>query len=118
MSARQPGLFDAPATLPPRARRTDPEGSRAAATAMRESGKLARQAAQVLALVERAPGRTSRQLSELGGVFLDRYQIARRLADLWHLERVYCQCPKHADDREHWAGGECQWWPGAAPCDR
>lgn len=63
-----------------RARRSDPESSHAAATRMNRSGKMARQCARVLAIVEATPGLTSAELAERHHE--DRQMIARRLANL------------------------------------
>lgn len=58
------------------ARRTDPDTSGHGAHDARVSGRLARQAAAVLAAIRRWPGRTTWELSELAG--LDRYACSRR----------------------------------------
>ena len=64
----------------PRARRSDPLSSHAAADKMERSGKLNRQCDQVLEAVREHPGSTSRELHALTG--LDRHMVARRLPDL------------------------------------
>jgi len=63
-----------------RARNTDPVTSFLAAEQAERDGTISRQAAEVLAAVERFPGRTSKELSKLSG--LDRFAIARRLPEL------------------------------------
>jgi predicted HTH transcriptional regulator len=68
--------------LPPAARRTDPDSSKDAAWEMDWSGARGKQMGQVYELLSRLPGRTSLELAQHSG--LDRYQIARRLADLEH----------------------------------
>jgi len=73
--------------LNPIARRTDPVSSHVAAAAITKSGKRMSQRNMVLALVETYPGRTALELAGIS-VNLDRYQVARRLADLEHSELV------------------------------
>ncbi|MHC1728541.1 MAG: winged helix-turn-helix domain-containing protein [Syntrophobacteraceae bacterium] len=62
------------------ARNTDPVTSKLAAKEMIDSGKLSSQAASVFAAVKKYPEKTSLELTRCCP--LDRYQIARRLADL------------------------------------
>ena len=77
----------------PVARNSDPATSHAAARQVTKDGTRKRQAQEVLALVERFPGRTSAELAAIpiadliargavGFSGLDRYQIARRLSEL------------------------------------
>ena len=61
-------------------RKTDPESSRRAAREIERSGVLKGQRLIALRLVEQYPGRTSKELSQLGT--LDRYQLARRLPEM------------------------------------
>lgn len=85
--------------LPPRTRATDPQSSHRAEQQVRSSGVLRGQAKTVLNLVTKFPGRTSKQLADLGP--LDRYQIARRTADLRRLGLIYRFDPDE---------GDCQWY--------
>ena len=73
----------------PIARRTDPETSHLAAAEITGTGKRNKQALQVLELVRKNPGCTSLELASARvqvdsktGPYVDRYQIARRMADL------------------------------------
>jgi hypothetical protein len=70
----------------PIARKTDPVTSHIAAQEITHEGTREKQAAIVLDLVRRYPGNTSMELSQYCN--LDRYQIARRLADLEHAGEV------------------------------
>ena len=63
------------------ARHDDPPSSRAAAKLMLDTGAAGHQARAALDLVRHFPGRTSLELSELGD--LDRYQLGRRLPELY-----------------------------------
>ena len=77
----QRDLFNEPAYGPtPAARLTDPGTSHEAAKDVRQTGVASRQSAVVLDLVRRNPGRTSRELGELGSV--GRHAVARRLPEL------------------------------------
>lgn len=76
-------LFDNPI-----ARRKDPKSSHEAADEITRSGNRASQAQEVLALVRRHQGHTSLELSRFSRT-LDRYQVARRLADLNEAGLVY-----------------------------
>jgi hypothetical protein len=69
------------------ARKGDPVTSHLAAAHMEDSGQLSRQCRAVLELVKQHPGLTSFELSECSTQF-DRYQIARRLADLAKANKV------------------------------
>lgn len=73
-------LFDSPA-LPPIARRSDPVSSHIAAATVTKSGSRESNCRKVLLLVKDYPGRTSKELAALTWEF-DRYEVARRLADL------------------------------------
>ncbi len=64
----------------PRSRRDDPLSSKRAAEQMDRSGTLRGQRKIALDLVKQFPGKTSKELAELGT--LDRYQLARRLPEL------------------------------------
>lgn len=61
------------------ARNTDPVSSHEAAEELTDSGKRENQNATVTELVKNHPGFTSLELSRICD--LDRYQLARRLAD-------------------------------------
>jgi len=71
----------------PRSRNTDPPGSHRAEAEMTASGAMGRQAAQVLSLITRFSGCTSKELGALGT--LDRYQIARRCPELRAKQLIY-----------------------------
>lgn len=62
--------------------RGDPTTSLHAARSMVDSGQLAAQEAEVLALVRAHPGRTFEEPSEVEGCRLDKYAIARRVGRL------------------------------------
>ena len=64
----------------PRSRRNDPETSHEAAEAIKASGELCRQQAEVLAALRRWPGSTSIELAGRMGV--GRHLTARRLPEL------------------------------------
>lgn len=83
----------------PRSRVSDPLSSHRAEQRMRDSGGLRGQAKVALELVKQFPGRSSKELAELGT--LDRYQIARRLSDLLHAKKVYRIEPE---------GEDCKWY--------
>lgn len=65
---------------PQRSRNTDPLSSHRAERQMRSSGAMRGQRLIALELVKQFPGKTSKQLAEVGT--LDRYQLARRLPEL------------------------------------
>lgn len=92
--SEQPDLFDAP-----RARRTDPLSSHAAADKAERDGTIGRQAREALRLVREFPGRTSKELSRLSG--MDRYALARRLPELERHGYV---------KRTEEGAKEVQWW--------
>lgn len=62
--------------------RADPSTSLHAARLHAESGALAAQEAEVLAMVRANPGRTFEELAEVEGSRLDKYQVARRIKAL------------------------------------
>lgn len=96
----------------PNARATDPESSHLAGDHVTLSGVRATQGQVVLQAVKQAPGRTSREISHPFGMSLDRYAVARRLADLEDMGLVY----KGESKRCLIAGTMAvTWWPGAAP---
>jgi len=80
-------------------RKTDPESSKRVAREIEKSGVLKGQRLIALELVKQYPGRTSKELSQLGT--LDRYQLARRLADLLK-EKLVRRVETQAED--------CRWW--------
>jgi hypothetical protein len=65
---------------PPASRRTDPISSKEAETEINRSGARETQQREILQTVIDSPGRTSLELAQISR--FDRYQIARRLADL------------------------------------
>jgi len=89
MSASLP-LFDSifagqPVAIPRQeleaaSRKHDPESSKRAAREIESSGALKGQRLIALRLVEQYPGRSSKELAQLGT--LDRYQLARRLPEM------------------------------------
>lgn len=64
----------------PRARRTDPASSHAAAAELQASGAMNWQRAQVLIVVEQYGPGTARELAQRSG--MDRYKISRRCSEL------------------------------------
>ena len=92
----------------PVSRRTDFESSKRAEAEINASGVRATQQRQVLVLVQRYPGFTSREIAHKSG--LDRYMVARRLPELREASLVIS--PKH---RMRTCGiGKRQavtWWP-------
>jgi len=82
------------------ARKTDPQSSKRAAREIEKSGVLRGQRKLALDLVKQYPGKTSKELSQLGT--LDRYQLARRLPEL-ALEKLIKRTEHQAED--------CRWWP-------
>lgn len=94
------------------ARNTDPHTSHEAAFEHEISGRACTNRELVCALVELHPGHTSRELVEHVALthrqFLDRYEIARRLADLERLGKV-----RKGAARECGAGGRAAvtWYP-------
>lgn len=106
MSANQQSfadLFRGPITPvkydPPRHRNTDPPSSLRAEIEVVRNGVVRGQKKIALELVTQYPGKTSKELAELGT--LDRYQLARRLSDLYNDNLV----------RSRQIGNEdLQWW--------
>jgi hypothetical protein len=81
---REP-LADPIATPPvahPMARATDPESSHLAAKSIEERGKARAHRILVESYVYRAPGKTSKELSEMPWCELDRHEVARRLSEV------------------------------------
>lgn len=77
----QLALIDRPPAFDTRiARRRDPPSSSRAANFLMASGAVESQRAQVLRLVQRWPGLTSRELAKKGK--LERHLVARRTSDL------------------------------------
>ena len=99
--------FDIPGRRLPRARRSDGDGSHAAADRLERSGRAAQQLADVLAAVRAHPGLTSKQLAAVTDPPNDgdrrdwRYAIGRRLSEL---EPRYVR-------REKVTGEQARWWP-------
>lgn len=84
----------------PRSRRKDPPSSKRAEDQMRRSGAMRGQALIALELVKQFPGRSSKELADLGT--LDRFQLARRLPELKAMGKVRTtQTGK--DDQKWWA---------------
>lgn len=98
--SQQLSLYDRPGTGPPRARRSDADGSHAAADALERSGRAAAQLQAVLDATRLHPGSTSRQLAAISG--LDRHLVGRRLPELAYRGLV---------DRVAIHGEELRWWP-------
>jgi hypothetical protein len=80
-------------------RRSDPKSSKAAARKIVESGAKKAHEEIILDLVTIYPGRTSKQLAELGP--LDRVAIARRLKAME--ERKVLRRTQEGKE-------ECRWW--------
>lgn len=72
--------------LPPRSRTKDPSSSKRAESDAKRTGVMRGQRVLAMELIEKYPGRTSKQLESLGT--LDRYQLARRLPELLKLKLV------------------------------
>ncbi len=85
---------------PPASRNTDPITSYEAEHEMSKYGRLSQQQA-ILFLVKMFPNSTSLELAEKSK--LDRYQIARRLADLEHSGKVLKGRIRHCS-----ASGNCR----------
>jgi hypothetical protein len=97
----------------PRARESDPLSSHLAAREVKESGRLGKQQAEVLAAVKRWPGLTSAELAsrmaqERGCAWFSlRHMVARRLPDLEPIFIVKgkmrrCSMTTHS---------AVEWWP-------
>jgi len=82
------------------ARKNDPLSSKRAAREIQRSGALKGQRLIALNLVKEYPGRSSKELAQLGT--LDRYQLARRLPEL-ALEKLITRTEQGSED--------CRWWP-------
>ena len=99
-------VFDGPPESPVHydleaaSRKTDPPSRFRAAREIEKSGVLRGQRLIALNLVKQYPGKTSKELSQLGT--LDRYQLARRLPEL-ALEKLIKRTEHQAED--------CRWWP-------
>lgn len=87
-------------------RKTDPVTSQLAGQDIVESGACGRQQAFWLDLVQKYPGRTSRELAFMAQV--DRYQGSRRLPELERDKKV-----KRGADKVCTQGGKLSatWWP-------
>lgn len=95
MNAQLPLTFDKP-----RSRRTDPASSHRAEERVRASGAMRGQRKIAFELVKQYPGKSSKELAKLGT--LDRYQLARRLSDLYHMKLV---------TRTENGSDDVRWWP-------
>jgi hypothetical protein len=91
--------------LIPAARSTDPATSHEAAKRVTRSGLRHRQMDDVVGLVERFPGRTSKELAEIS--MLDRHMIARRLPDAEKVGLVMRGRPKVCSVS---GGRAVTWW--------
>lgn len=90
----------------PASRRTDPKSSHSAERGVNQSGSREIQQKLIYDYVQSWPGRTSLEMTER--LDLDRYQIARRLADLKNAGLVY-----QGASRKCRIGGRdsVTWWP-------
>ena len=93
-------LYNRPGTGPPRARRSDGDGSHIAADQLERSGRAAQQLSACLEAVRRHPGCTSRELAALVG--LDRHLVGRRCPEL---------AKRGSVDRVAIPGDELRWYP-------
>jgi len=82
----------------PRSRRSDPASSRRAAGQLQKSGAADSQRQICFELVKQYPGRSSKELAELGT--LDRYQVARSLPELEKLNLI--RSDEHGKDDLRW----------------
>jgi hypothetical protein len=89
-----------PLFRPARARRRDAISSHLAADALEREKRDKKQLKQVLALVRRYPGRSSKMLATLGRV--DRYMVARRAPELAEMGLI-----RRVEEK----GEELKWWP-------
>jgi len=80
-------------------RRSDPPSSKRAAREVMESGTVKNHEDIIIDLLRMYPGRTTKQLAELGP--LDRVQIARRMKKLEEKNLVKRTCE---------GSGDCKWW--------
>lgn len=76
------------------ARRTDPLTSHAAARQMNLSGMALKQREIVLGLIQQYPGHTSLEVAALPKCELDRYQVARRTAELCRDGKIRMGCQR------------------------
>lgn len=67
-------------SITPASRATDPAPSHEAEREINDTGLRGRQQRLVRSLVQRYPGRTSRELARCAGI--DRYMVARRLPEI------------------------------------
>lgn len=72
--------------LPPRTRTGDPASSHRAEAGAKRSGQMRGGRVIAMGLVDRYPGRSSKQLAELGKV--DRHMLGRRLPELLKMQLV------------------------------
>jgi len=72
--------------LPPASRNNDPQTSKDAESRMDRSGQRRTQAESILRSVREHPGKTAVELTQW--VELDRYQIQRRLSDMWQSGQI------------------------------
>jgi hypothetical protein len=91
--------------ITPASRRNDPVTSHEAEAEVTRSGARGNQQRLVRSLVQRFPGRTSRELARCAGI--DRYMVARRLPEV---EPVHV---KKGEARRCEVGGRSAstWWP-------
>jgi len=93
--------------LPPRSRTVDPVSSKRAEAEAKRTGVMRGQRVIVQGLIERYPGRTSKQLADAPESGLDRYQIARRCRELVSMGLVR----RPEDEADYVKGQELRWWP-------
>jgi predicted transcriptional regulator len=75
-------VFQQPALeLPPLSARNDPASSRIAEQKVRKSGIVRGQALELLAVIKRNPGMSTKQLAKLANA--DRHVYGRRASTLW-----------------------------------
>lgn len=86
--------------LPPRSRTNDPASSKRAEESAKRSGTMRGGRVLAMELVEKYPGRTSKQLAELGT--LDRHMLAKRLPELRAMGLARTT---------QIGNGDLQWWP-------
>lgn len=78
----QRSLFDEPAVIPAKSRRTDPATSREAAERVTRSGSSASDRAAILMVVRRKPGLTAGEIAAELGWGTDNVRVSRRTAEL------------------------------------
>jgi hypothetical protein len=86
--------------LPPRSRTKDPSSSKRAEADAKRAGLMRGGRVVAMELVDKYPGRSSKQLAELGQT--DRYLLAKRLPELRKMGLVRTTQIGH---------GDLQWWP-------